>query len=206
MGDIKIQNLSLACASLVYSIIYIWFINNVLSEQALQPVFVSSIRIVISFIGIVVLKNTFSYLAYLYFARRMLGKWPYESDAGTFALAIIQATSSGIHYKVDLYKTAHEVIHALDKNSEATPFGRAHDEMSKYMADEITFVYSINYSDTTYDKRKGILHLVSNAANPDTMSGFWESTIDAKDKNGTPTPKSGRLRLYRERAFRHKFA
>ncbi|MHC1790240.1 hypothetical protein [Solidesulfovibrio sp.] len=197
--DNKIRNLSLVISSTVYSLFYVWFFHDFLMEAKLPYIYTASIRIIIGLFGLIFCYNYFSKLFYTFYGRRFIGEWPYKSDGGNFAIAKIRATPSGMHYTVDLYHSAEEVLSALDQKPEVDPFARAHDIMSQFKENQITFIYSIDFTTQSFPKRKGMLELIPDPTNPSKIKGYWETTLSAAEK------RCGGLSLYKPEAFRKAF-
>lgn len=144
-------------------------------------------------------------------ARRIIGTWAYKSSSGNYGIASIVprgfwAGGTTLDYRVELYKSAHQVIRALDKQGGAVPFGTAESLLSSLKDDKVTVVYQVNVGASTYDAKKGILTIKS-SHDPNVLTGIWEST----KINSSPSVESekacrqGDLEFYKLERFRKIF-
>lgn len=145
-------------------------------------------------------------LLYRFFARRIIGRWVYESTTGNFGIAEIAprgfwAGGTTITYAVNLYRNGDEVISAMKQKGDTTPFGTADGIVTSFKDDKLTLIYQVHIGSEKYNARKGILSL---SPSPDSgiMTGIWESTrINDDVKVPDRDVRVGDLRMYRYRRF-----
>lgn len=199
MTDKSVQQSALAATALAFPLLNLSVFRSWTNGLSMQPIVQDFISMILGAISIYTLYSLFSWGLYLFAARKFIGIWPYISDGGNCAIANIQATPSGIHYNVDLYRDKHQVYDILDGASNMPGFSQAKDIMSKLDGNELTFTYSIDNKHKDFAPRKGILRLIAGTVQNGSMIGHWESTVD-----DNTAKRNGQLELYKPEKFKEK--
>ncbi|MEX3694385.1 hypothetical protein AB3X91_41120 [Paraburkholderia sp. BR14263] len=143
---------------------------------------------------------------YRFFARRIIGRWVYESTTGNFGIAVIAprgfwAGGTTLTYSVNLYRNGDDAFSAMKQTGDTAPFGTADGIVTSFKDDKLTLIYQVHIGSEKYSARKGILSI---SPSPDSgiMTGIWESTkINDDAKVPDRDVRVGDLKMYRYRRF-----